>query len=155
MVRKLAIHAKEVTNFAATHADVACGNVFVRTDVTIQFGHESLAETHDFSIAAPAGCKVATTLTAAHRQRGKCVFERLLEAQELQDREVYRGMETQSAFVWANSAVELHAITDVNVYLALIVGPRNTEGDDAFGLYHPLDNFSFFKLRVLIVHILN
>ena len=64
-------------------------------------------------------------------------------------------METQSAFVWANSAVELHAITDVNVYLALIVGPRNTEGDDAFGLYHPLDNFSFFKLRVLIVHILN
>ena len=82
---ELLVHAIEVTNFTTTYADVASRNVGVRTDVAPQFNHESLAETHDFSIALAAWAEVGTTLATTHRKCGKSIFECLFEAEELQD----------------------------------------------------------------------
>ena len=64
-------------------------------------------------------------------------------------------METQTTFVRTNGAVELHAIAQVDLYLALVVDPRYAEGDDTFGLYDAFHNLCFFKLRMLVVHVLD
>ena len=89
LVSQFTILTEEVTNFTTTNTDIACRNILVRTDVTIQLVHESLAETHDFSIALTTWREVRTTLTTTHRQCGECILECLLETEELQDAEVY------------------------------------------------------------------
>lgn len=42
-------------------------------------------------------------------------------------------MKTQTAFVWAYSAVKLYAVAVVYMYIALVVQPGNTKADHAFG----------------------
>ncbi len=64
-------------------------------------------------------------------------------------------MESQAAFVGAYGAVELHAVTDVGLYLAAVVHPRHAEGDDAVGLDHTLDDFSLFELGMFVVNLLD
>ena len=64
-------------------------------------------------------------------------------------------METQTAFIRTDGTVELHAITDVDMHFSFVVCPRNAECDDPFRFYHPFNEFCFFKLWMLIVHILD
>ena len=49
-VAKPLVLAEEVADFAAAHADIACRDVGVLPDMLAKFGHETLAETHDFGI---------------------------------------------------------------------------------------------------------
>ena len=64
-------------------------------------------------------------------------------------------MEAQTALVRADGTVVLYTITDINVHLTLVVGPRYTEGNDALGLYQTLDELGTLKLGMLVVDILN
>ena len=64
-------------------------------------------------------------------------------------------MEAQTSFVGADGAVELHAVADVHLYLALVVDPGHAEGGDALGLHDALHYLGFLKLRVLVVHVLD
>ena len=64
-------------------------------------------------------------------------------------------MEAQSALVRADGAVELHAIANVHLHLALVVNPRHAERGDALWLHDALDNLGFFKLGMLVVDVLN
>ena len=82
---KFLIHTEQIAYFACADADVSCGNILVRTDVAVQFSHESLAETHYLSVATASYREVRATLAAAHRQCGKRVLECLFKAEELQD----------------------------------------------------------------------
>ena len=70
------------------------------------------------------GVEVAAALAAADGQAGEAVLEDLLEAEELDDAEVHRGMEAQAALVGADGAVELHAVAAVDVHVALRRPPR-------------------------------
>ena len=155
LVCELLIHAEEVADFATAYADVASGNVLVGTDVAIELGHEGLAETHDLSVTLSAGSEVGAALATAHGECGECVLECLLKAEELQDGEVDRGVEAQTAFVRANGGVELHAIADVDLYFAFVVDPGYTERDDAFGFHKALDELCLLKLRMLVVDVLD
>ena len=118
--------------------------------MTIQLGHESLAESHDLGIASAAGIKVGTALGAAHGQAGQAVLKGLLEAQELHDGQVDGGMEAQAALVGADGAVELHTETAVDMGLASIVNPRDAEHDLALGLDHSLKQSNLLILGVLL-----
>ena len=149
------IHSKQVAYLAAAHADVASWDVHVGAYVAPQLKHEGLAETHDLGIALAAGREVAAALAAAHGQRGEGILEGLLKAQELEDRQVDRSMETKTALVGANGVVELHAVAQVGLHLALVVDPSHTEGENTVGLNHALHDFCLFKLRVLVVLVLN
>ena len=64
-------------------------------------------------------------------------------------------METQSALIRTNGAVELHTVARIDVHLALIVGPRHAEHDHALWLNEALDDLGLLKLRMLIVDIMN
>ena len=57
-------------------------------DVTVQLGHEALAEGHDLPVALALGVEVAAALAAADGQAGQAVLEHLLKAQELEDGQV-------------------------------------------------------------------
>src|SRR5882762_7272476 len=71
--------AEQEADLASAHADVAGGHVGVGTNVAIEFGHEALAETHDFVVALALGIEIRTTLAAAHGQRGQRILEDLFE----------------------------------------------------------------------------
>src|SRR5208337_2569362 len=134
--------AEQETDLASAHADVAGGNVGVRSDVALQFGHEALAETHHFVVTLALGIEIAAALAAAHGQRGERVLEHLFKRQELQDAKVDRGMEAQPALVGADGAVHLDAETAVDLNVALIVEPGNAEHEDALWLDNPLQQMN-------------
>ncbi len=62
-------------------------------------------------------------------------------------------METDTAFVGANSVVELYAIAYVVLYFALVVNPGDAESEDTVGLYHTFDQTCFLELGVLVVNL--
>ena len=119
--------------------------------MTPQLQDESLAEAHDFSVALAARREVGTALATAHRQRSQGILEGLFKAQELQDGEVHGCVETNTALVGADGIVELNAVTQVGLYLTLVVYPRHTEGEDAIWFHQPFDNLCFFELGMLVV----
>ena len=116
--------------------------------MTVQLGHKALAETHDLGIRLAVGVKVSAAFAAAHGQAGQAVLEALLKAEELQDRQVDRGVEPQTALVGADGRVELHTVAAVDLYLTGIVHPRHTEHNHALGLDQALNQTGLLILRM-------
>ena len=132
--------AEHVADLAATHADVAGGHVGVGADVAGELSHEGLAKTHDLGVGLALGVEVRAALAATHGQAGQGVLEDLLEAEELDDRQVDGGVEAQAALVGAERGVVLDAEAAVHVDVALVVGPRDAELDLALGLDDAVDD---------------
>lgn len=59
------------------------------------------------------------------------ILEDLLKAQELQDGQVDRRVQAETALVWAEGGVELDSVAAVDLDLVLVVFPDNSELDDA------------------------
>jgi len=125
--------SEQEPDLASAYADIAGRHVRIRADVALQFGHEALAEAHDFVIALALGIKVRSTLAAAHGQRGKRILEDLFKRQELQDAQRHRRMEPQPALVGADGAVHFNAESAIDLNLALIIEPWHAEHHDALG----------------------
>ncbi len=85
LVAQSLILAKQKADFASADADVAGRNIRVRADMAEQFGHEALAEPHDFVIGFAFGIEIRAAFAAAHRQSGQGVLKNLLKSQELQN----------------------------------------------------------------------
>ena len=64
-------------------------------------------------------------------------------------------MEANTTLVGADSAVELHAVAQVSLNLAIVINPRYAEGDDTVGLDHTLHDFSLLKFGVVVVNLLD
>lgn len=60
------------------------------------------------------------------------ILEDLLKTQKLENGEVDGGVETQTALVWPQGGIELHAISPVDLDLVLVVLPNDTELNDSF-----------------------
>lgn len=93
--------------------------------------HERNAELADLVVGLALGVEVGTTLTTTHVEAGKSILEDLLKTQELEDGEVDGGVETETTLVRTEGRVELHTVALVDLALALVVLPDNTELDDA------------------------
>ena len=150
LVADALVLAEQVADLAATHVDVAGGNVGELADVAAQLGHERLAETHHFSVGTALRVEVGAALAAAHGQRGQRVLEDLLEAEELDDTLVDGRVEAQAALVRSDGGVELHAVTTVHLHLALIIGPGHAELHHALRLDDALQHACLLVLRVLL-----
>ena len=153
LVCQLLVLAEEVAYLPGSNADVASRHVLIGADMPVELCHKRLTELHHFIVALASDREVRATLSAAHRQRGERILERLFETEELQDTQVHRRMEAQTTLIGSDSAVELHTVTEVHLYLALVVDPRHTEGDDTLGLYDALDNLRLLELRMLVIHV--
>ena len=146
--------AEQVADLARAHADVAGRYVRELADVLVQLVHKALAEAHDLAVALALGVKVAAALAAAHGQRGQAVLERLLKAEELDDRGGHAGVEAQAALVGADRAVELDAETAVDADLAVVVNPGDGKLYETLGLDKTLHNAVGFVLGMLLNHTL-
>jgi len=72
-----------------------------------ELGHERSAEATNLAIGLALGVKVGATLSSSHAETGEGVLEGLLEAEELEDREVDGGVETETALVGTERRVVL------------------------------------------------
>lgn len=115
-----------------------------------QLGHEALAEAHDFHVGLALRVEVGAALAAADRQTCQGVLEDLLKAEELDDALVDGRMETQTALVRTDRAVELDAEAAVDLNLALVIHPRHAELDDALRLDDLLEHAGGDVLRMLL-----
>lgn len=131
---------EEIADLAAAHTDVTGRNVGVLPQVAVEFGHEGLTEPHDLGVGPALGVEVRAALAAADGHAGEGVLEDLLEAEELHDAEVDRGVEAQPALVGAERAGELHPEAAVDVDVAGVVRPRHPEDQLALGLAYALDD---------------
>ena len=147
-VDDLLVLTEHVSDLAGTDTDVTGGNVDGRTDVAVELSHQALAEAHDFAVAFAFGIEIAAAFASAHGQSGEAVFEDLLKSEELEDAEVHGGVETHSAFVGADRAVELDTVSGVDLDVALVIDPRNLEDDGALRNDHALENSVFLVLRL-------
>ena len=148
---ELLVHSEHIAYFTATDTDVTCGDVHVGADVTGEFEHESLTETHHFGVRLATGAEVRAALAAAHRQRGQRVLEGLLESEELQDAEVHTLVETDAALVRADGVVVLHTVAHIGLHVALVVGPRDAELIHAIGNAETFDEVHLIELGVFVV----
>ena len=103
------------------------------TDVLAELPHERNAELADLVVRLALGVEVGTTLATAHVKTGQSILEDLLETQELEDGKVDGRVQTKTTLVGTESRVELHAVTLVDLALALVVLPDNAELDDTLG----------------------
>ena len=142
--------AEQEADLTAAHAQIAGGHVQVGTDVTIELGHEALAEPHDLGIGLAGGIEVGTALAAAHGEAGQAVFEGLLKAQELHDGLVHVGSETEAALVRTDGAVELNTERTIDFHFAGIVDPGYPELNDPLGLDKALQQGGLLVLGVLL-----
>ena len=134
LVADALVLAKHVANLATAHADVARWHVGIGTNVARKLRHEGLTEAHYLVVGLAFGVEVGTALSASHGQGSERVFENLLKAEELQNRQVHRRVKAESALIGSDGTVEFHAVAAVYVHVAGVVGPRNTEHDGALGL---------------------
>ena len=63
-------------------------------------------------------------------------------------------MKPQTALIGTNGAVELHTVANVHMHFATVVDPWHPERDNALRLDNALHNLGFFKLWMLVVHVL-
>ena len=155
LVGQFFVHTVHVSDFTSTYAYVAGGHILVGTEVLPKLEDEGLAETHDFAITLATGREVATALTTAHRQSCQSVLEGLLKAEELENGQIDRCVETDTAFIRAYSVVELYAVAYIVLDFALIINPSNAEGEDTVRLDNALYDFIALELGVLVVDLFN
>ncbi len=62
-------------------------------------------------------------------------------------------METETAFVCAESCIVLYAVTEVVLNNTIVVNPSNAECEDTIGLNQALDDSCLFKFRMLVVNV--
>ncbi len=117
--------------------------------MTVQFGHQRLAEAHHFAFAFAFRIKIAAAFTAAHRQGGEGIFKGLFKAEELQDRQVNRRVETHPALEWTNRRAELDTPGAVDLHLITVVNPHYAELDHALGFNQAFKQRHLTVARVL------
>jgi hypothetical protein len=64
---------------------------------------------------------------------GESILEDLLETQELQDGKVDGRVESETTLVRTKGGVELYSVSAVDLALALVIFPDDTELDDTLG----------------------
>ena len=72
-------------------------------------------ETADLGVRLALRVKVRATLAATHVETGEGVLEDLLESEELEDGEVDRGVETETALVRSEDRRELDTVASVDM----------------------------------------
>ena len=134
---------EHISDLSCTCTDISCRNISISTNIFTELCHKALAECHYFSVRFSLRIEIRSTFTSADRKSCKRVLENLLKTKEFDNTKVYGWMKTKTSFVWSDRTVELYTVSCINLYLSVIIYPRNTEFDLSFRLYKSLKK-SFF-----------
>ena len=138
---------EQETDLPTADADVARRHIGELADVTVELGHEALAEAAHLAVALALRVEIGTALGPTHGQGGEGVLEHLLESEELQQTQVDRRVEPEPAFVRSDGAVHLDSVAAVDLDLTVIVDPAHPEHDHPLGLDEPLEDLHLAVLR--------
>ena len=150
LILKSLVLPEQVTDFTSPNANVTRRHVFVRSNMPKQFGHHRLAKTHHLVVAFSLGVEICSSLSAAHRQSGQTVLERLLKAQELQHAQGNSWVKSQAAFIGPNRVIELHTPSSVDANIAFIISPSNTKRQHAVRFSHSFKDLILKVNRMFI-----
>src|SRR5262249_33932483 len=131
---------EQVADLATADTDIPGGDVGELPDVTLQLGHERLAEPHHLAVGLPFGVEVGAPFPRPHRERGERVLEDLFERQELEHPQVHRRVEAEPSLVGADRAAHLDTEPPVDLHGAVVVDPRHAEDHDTLGLEDPFED---------------
>ena len=143
------ILSEQIADLSGSRSDISGGNVRIRPDMSVQLGHEALAEGHHFPVGFSLGIEIRAALAASDGKSGQGVLEHLLKAKELDDAEIHGRMQAQASLVGSDGAVELYAVAGVHLNLSLIVHPRYAEDHLALRIYQPFQQ-RFLSVGLLI-----
>ena len=120
--------------------------------MSVQFCHETLAESHYLPFRLALGVEIGTAFAPAHGQPGKRIFQHLLKSQELYDAQADARMEAKAALVRAYGTVELDPVTLVHPHSSRIIDPRDAEHDYTLRFTKPLQysRLLIFRIRIYI-----
>src|SRR5439155_26706235 len=107
-----------------------------------------LAEPQTLAFGLPLRIELRATLPRTPRERRERVLEHLLEREELEQTEVDRRVEAESALVRTDRAAHLDAEPAADLDVAAIVDPRDPEHHDAFRLDRALEDLRIDVARV-------
>ena len=141
--------AVQVADLTGTDADIAACDVRVGTEVTVQGIHVALAEAHDLTVALASGIEVRAAGGTADGQSGQSVLVGLLKAEELHHGGSYGRMEAKSALERSDGAVELDTEAVVGVDDAVIIDPRDQEGEHSLRLHHAAQEIHLLIARII------
>ena len=150
LIAKALVLAKHVADLSCAGANVTSWHVGVWTNVAGKLSHKGLAKRHNLAVRLALWIEVRAAFAAAHWKRGQGVLEDLLEAKELQDRQVNCWMETKAALVRSNCRVKLDAVSAINLNVASVVNPGDAEHNNALWLNKTLEQCGFLELWMSI-----
>ena len=75
---------------------------------------------------------VGQSTSVAPLTTSQCILKNLLKAQELENRQIHRGMEPKTSLVGTQGRVELDTISSVDLDLSLVILPNHSELDHSF-----------------------
>ena len=101
-IRNTLILTKQEADLPGAYANVAGRHIHTGADMPVQLRHKRLAKAHNLTLALASRVKVRAALSAAHRQAGQAVLERLFKPKEIHNTGVHAGMEPQAALIRAN-----------------------------------------------------
>ena len=64
-------------------------------------------------------------------------------------------MESESALIWTDSAVELHPVSCVGLDLSVVIHPCHLESEDSVRFHKPLHNLCILEFRMPVVSLLD
>ncbi|KAH3663997.1 hypothetical protein OGAPHI_004711 [Ogataea philodendri] len=131
LVLHLLVGTEHEADLTASGTNVTGRNVGELANVSGQLSDESGTESSDLVVALTLRVEVGTTLTTSHGETSESVLEDLFVTKELQDGKVDTWVQSQTSLVWAESRVELHSVTSVNVHHSLVILPGDSELDDS------------------------
>ena len=138
------ILTEHIADLTGTCTEVTGRNVCVSTDVSEKLCHEALAESHDLTVGLAAWVKVRAALAAAHRKACKGILEGLLKTEELDDAQVNGWSKSDTALIWTDSRVKLYTVATVDMDLAIVIDPWDTEHDLSLRLYDSFNDTCCF-----------
>ena len=96
---------------------------------------------HDFAIRFSLWIKIAAAFRATHGQASQRIFQNLFKTKKFHDARIYGRMKPQSAFIRPDCAVELNAVSSVDLCATRVVNPGNPECDLPLRLDKPFERF--------------
>ena len=64
-------------------------------------------------------------------------------------------METNAAFVGTDGVVELHAVTEIHVHIAVVIDPWHAKGQNAVGFHEAFHQTHFLKFGMFVIDVLH
>ncbi|KAH3669592.1 hypothetical protein OGATHE_002404 [Ogataea polymorpha] len=131
LVLHLLVGTEHESDLTSGGTNVTSWNIGELANVSGKLSDEGSAESSDLVVALSLRVKVRSTLTTSHRETGQGVLENLLVSKEFEDRKVNTWVQSQTSLVWTQSRVELDSVTSVDLDIALVVLPGDSELDDS------------------------